>query len=141
MKFKMLLFLALIMLPSIAQSNDKCLENFTHDYFDWFKGVLRSSPEGSAIETLKAEKRKLVELVELLKEANDNVCSEEHELKIKGLKARTESLYQTLDSELKKATSGEFVSMGGELRKAKSSYRAYNAKLVKQLMKETGIRW
>lgn len=120
---KLLLAMIVITLlspPSQAQSSEECLTDFTQKYFDWFKGVLRSSPEGSAIETLKAEKRKLVELVELLKEANDNVCSEEHELKIKGLKARTESLYQTLDSELKKATSGEFVSMGGELRKAKS---------------------
>ncbi len=93
------------------------------------------------METLKAEKHELLELVELLKLANNNVCSKEHGLQIKELTIKTQTLDQVLDLEIQKLTSGEHVSMGGELSKAKSKYRAYNAKLVKQLMKETGVRW
>lgn len=141
MKFKMLLFLALIMLPSIAQSNGKCLEDFTHDYFDWFKGVLRSSPSGSITETIKAEKRELANLFQLLDSANETTCSARHELQMKGLTVATKSLNQMFDLRLKEVEAGNTLLLGDDVREAKSKYRAYNAKLVKQLMKETGIRW
>lgn len=138
-----LLFAVFVLISplSTAQNNDKCLDNFTHDYFDWFKGGLRSSPSGTIVEITKAKKRELEDLFELLDTANNAVCSPKHELQISELVTATKRLYQTFDVELKKASLGESPSAGEELRKAKSQYRAYNAKLVKQLMKETGIRW
>lgn len=135
------LVLSLFAPLSQAQSDNECLISFTQDYFEWFKGTLHSSASGPLKDRINAEKEELTELLNLLRKDNSESCSSTHETQINGLIVETENLFQILSALLKDVEAGAAFSMGDEVMSARSKYRAYNAKLVKNLMYETGIRW
>lgn len=141
MKFNMLLFLVFLSFGVIAQDENECITEFTQGYFDWLRNAIRNPNHGSLREYSALEQVKFAKLLTFIDEFEVGKCSSDDRSKINELYKKTlhiHDLHKQLNSEIKR---GKALVMDNNMRKSRTSYKMYGAKLVRELRKQTGVKW
>jgi|GEM_PF-3682870 len=136
--------LSLFSLPATAvhpQSDNECLVNFTHSYFDWFRGVLRSSYGGSLKEMVQGEMEEATDLLHLLKNTSTESCPKKTLTQMRDLRSVAKSWIGELKQLAGRIKAGEVKYPPDSFITARTAYRKYHVELIKALRYETGIRW
>ena len=136
--------LSLFSLPATAvhpQSDNECLVNFTHSYFDWFRGVLRSSSGRPFEEKIKFEIAKSTDLLRFLKNSNAEGCPKKTLTQMRDLRSVTQNRLGKLKHLASRIKAGEVKYPPDSFITARTANRKYHVELIKALRYETGIRW